>query len=107
MEETILSLPPETIAALEAIAKQTGRSRDELIQTAVQDFILQNRQSQSIGMGNSDRTDLSQRDEELLYQTSQAENFPASDPLIGLFAGSPDLATQSEEILHQDLTSQG
>lgn len=29
------------------------------------------------------------------------------DPLIGLFAGSPDLATQSEEILHQDLTAQG
>jgi hypothetical protein len=31
----------------------------------------------------------------------------ASDPLIGLFSGSPDLATQSEEILHRDLTSQG
>lgn len=29
------------------------------------------------------------------------------DPLIGLFAGSPDLATRSEEILHQDLTLQG
>lgn len=29
------------------------------------------------------------------------------DPLIGLFAGSPDLATRSEDILHQDLTAQG
>ncbi|MGG6263911.1 hypothetical protein ACQ4M3_10880 [Leptolyngbya sp. AN03gr2] len=29
------------------------------------------------------------------------------DPLIGLFAGSPDLATQSEEILHHNLTTQG
>ena len=27
------------------------------------------------------------------------------DPLIGLFSGSPELATQSEEILHQELNS--
>lgn len=69
MEETILS--PETIEALEDIARQTGRSRNELIQTAVQDFILRNRQPRprSIGMGNSGRSDLSQRDEELLWQT--------------------------------------
>jgi hypothetical protein len=26
------------------------------------------------------------------------------DPLIGLFAGSPDLATQSEDILQQSIT---
>jgi hypothetical protein len=26
------------------------------------------------------------------------------DPLIGLFAGSPDLATKSEEILQQEIT---
>jgi len=71
MEETILSLPQETIAALEAISKQTGRSRNELIQTAVQDFIQQNQPARprSIGMGNSGRSDLSQRDEELLWQT--------------------------------------
>jgi hypothetical protein len=25
------------------------------------------------------------------------------DPLIGLFSGSPELATQSEDILHQEL----
>ena len=30
---------------------------------------------------------------------------PADDPLIGLFSGSPELATQSEEILHQELHS--
>lgn len=29
------------------------------------------------------------------------------DPLIGLFAGSPNLATQSEEILQQEITSSG
>jgi hypothetical protein len=27
------------------------------------------------------------------------------DPLIGLFSGSPELATQSEDILHQELSS--
>jgi metal-responsive CopG/Arc/MetJ family transcriptional regulator len=42
MEETVSSLPQETIAALETITKQTGRSRNELIQTAVQDFIQRN-----------------------------------------------------------------
>jgi hypothetical protein len=31
---------------------------------------------------------------------------PEPDPLIGLFAGSPDLATKSEEILQQDITEQ-
>lgn len=39
--------------------------------------------------------------------TSTQPRETGSDPLIGLFAGSPDLATQSEEILHQDLTAQG
>ncbi|MGD1953238.1 MAG: hypothetical protein ACFB14_26870 [Leptolyngbyaceae cyanobacterium] len=29
----------------------------------------------------------------------------ADDPIIGLFAGAPDLATQSEEILTQDINS--
>lgn len=27
-----------------------------------------------------------------------------SDPLVGLFASSPDLATQSEDILQQEIT---
>ena len=29
---------------------------------------------------------------------------PVSDPLIGLFAGTPDLATNSEDILQQEIT---
>ncbi|MDZ8078700.1 MAG: hypothetical protein RMX35_06285 [Nostoc sp. DcaGUA01] len=29
---------------------------------------------------------------------------PASDPLIGLFAGRPDLATNSEDILQEEIT---
>lgn len=71
MEETTLSLPQETIAALAEISKQTGQSQNELIQTALQDFIQRNRQPRSIGMGNSGRSDLSQRDEELLWQSPQ------------------------------------
>lgn len=71
MEETTLSLPQATIAALAEISKQTGRSQNELIQTALQDFIQRNRRPRSIGMGNSGRSDLSQRDEELLWQSPQ------------------------------------
>jgi hypothetical protein len=32
------------------------------------------------------------------------DNALDDDPLIGLFAGSPDLATQSEDILQQSIT---
>lgn len=41
-------------------------------------------------------------------QPSEDENPPTAqleDPLIGLFSGSPELATQSEDILHQELNS--
>ena len=45
----------------------------------------------------------------LTTQDLQRSESPAteSDPLIGLFAGSPDLATQSEEILQQEITPSG
>jgi hypothetical protein len=33
------------------------------------------------------------------------ENDVNDDPLIGLFSGSPDLATQSEDILQQSITA--
>ncbi len=36
-----------------------------------------------------------------ITNTHQDKN--ESDPLIGLFRGSADLATQSEEILHQEI----
>ncbi len=35
------------------------------------------------------------------------EPTPESDPLIGLFSGSTELATQSEAILQQEITSSG
>ncbi len=31
-------------------------------------------------------------------------NQNSADPLVGLFCGSPDLATKSEEILQQEIT---
>jgi hypothetical protein len=43
---------------------------------------------------------------EVFIVTSIPENYQnknESDPLIGLFRGSPDLATQSEEILQQEI----
>jgi hypothetical protein len=42
----------------------------------------------------------------LSYLQLQAldDNAIDDDPLIGLFAGSPDLATQSEDILQQSIT---
>lgn len=46
----------------------------------------------------------------LVYQTvgeSQEQAAPtADDSLIGLFSGSPDLATQSKEILQDEIHSQ-
>ncbi len=45
----------------------------------------------------------------LVYQTVGSDQMPApstiDDPLIGLFSGSPDLATQSEEILQKEVNS--
>jgi hypothetical protein len=39
-----------------------------------------------------------------LLQVHHLQNQPAqADPLIGLFSGSPDLATQAETILQKDI----
>ena len=40
----------------------------------------------------------------IISQKSKKEDDKdSSDPLIGLFQSSPDLATQSEDILHQEI----
>lgn len=36
-------------------------------------------------------------------KSTENEKQNSSDPLIGLFESSPDLATQSEDILHQEI----
>jgi predicted transcriptional regulator len=70
MKTTTVHLPDEANLALEQLALQTGRSQAELIQEAIADYLSRKRQSlpSSIGMGASDRSDLSERDEELLWQ---------------------------------------
>jgi hypothetical protein len=70
MQPTILNFPDPLNQALETLAHQTGRSPLELIQEAVEFYLAQQTSPppQSIGMGASGRTDLSQRDEELLWQ---------------------------------------
>jgi predicted transcriptional regulator len=70
MKEATVYLPDETNAALEQLATQMGRSQTELIQAAIEDYLLRNRRSRprSVGMGTSGRADLSERDEELLWQ---------------------------------------
>lgn len=40
-----------------------------------------------------------------IQQATDDETTRTDDPLIGLFAGTPDLATQSKEILTQGINS--
>jgi hypothetical protein len=70
MKQTIVEFPEPLNLALENLAHQTGRSPLELIQEAVELYLAQQHPTQppSIGLGASGRTDLSQRDEELLWQ---------------------------------------
>lgn len=70
MQETTVCLPDEMNIALQQLASQTGRSPTDLIQDAIADYLVRNRHvlPPSVGMGNSGRSDLSERDEELLWQ---------------------------------------
>jgi len=70
MKPTFIEFPAPLNSALEHLAQQTGRSPLELIQEAVEIYLSQQNTPlpPSIGMGASGRTDLSQRDEELLWQ---------------------------------------
>jgi hypothetical protein len=42
----------------------------------------------------------------LPHSVSDSEGDRSIDPLIGMFSGSPDLSTQAEEILSQEITPQ-
>jgi len=74
---------PKILQALEALGQKRGQSLEALLTEAIVHY--------------------------LETQTLQepASLTPKSDPLIGLFAGSPDLATQSETILQQEITPSG
>lgn len=41
----------------------------------------------------------------LKTQSAMSQSPQTADPLIGLFAGSPDLADRAEDILQQEITS--
>lgn len=73
MKQTIVHLPEEINLALERLASQTGRSADELIQDAVNYYLSQNSRPmpRSAGMGSSGKGNLSEQDEELLWQETQ------------------------------------
>ncbi len=70
MKAATVYLPEETNTALEQLATQTGRSQTELIQAAIEDYLSRNQRSlpHCVGMGRSGRSDLSERDEALLWQ---------------------------------------
>jgi hypothetical protein len=71
------NLDPNLVERLTQLAQQRGQTAESIITEAV-----------------------------LLYLQTQVpdENDVNDDPLIGLFSGSPDLATQSEDILQQSIT---
>jgi hypothetical protein len=72
------NLDPNLVERLTQLAQQRGQTAESIITEAV-----------------------------LLYLQTQVpdENDVNDDPLIGLFSGSPDLATQSEDILQQSITT--
>lgn len=73
---------PQILQALKELAQQRGQSLDALLTEAIVTYLD------------------AQKSKELESTTSD------TDPLIGLFAGSPNLATESEETL-QGITESG
>ena len=69
---------PHLIEQLTQIAQQRGQTTESIITEAV-----------------------------LLYLQTQSMDHPEGDedPLVGLFSGSSDLSTQSEDILQQSITA--
>lgn len=59
-----------------ALAQQRGQSPEAILNEAVKQYLA----------------------------TATVKRTTDSDPLVGLFASSPDLATQSESILQQEIT---
>ncbi len=61
MQPTTLFLPDETQQTLQTLAEQHGKTVDEIVQEAIRVYWLttQKQRSQSIGLDNRDREDLS------------------------------------------------
>jgi predicted transcriptional regulator len=76
MTKTINWQPENTLnEKIIQLAESLGRSPETVINEAISEYIEK----------NQDKTEVKK------------------DPLIGLFAGRPDLATESEQILNQDI----
>ncbi|HEY9779789.1 MAG TPA: ribbon-helix-helix domain-containing protein [Leptolyngbyaceae cyanobacterium] len=79
MEQTFSWQPEQSILEkLTALARQQGQSPEAIITEAVRQYLA----------------------------AATVERTTDSDPLVGLFASSPDLATQSENILEQEITQE-
>lgn len=70
MQPTTVLLSEATQRNLQALAEQQGKTIDEIMQEAIQLYLVsvQKRQPKSIGIGKSNLTDLSERVDELLWQ---------------------------------------
>ena len=74
MKATTVYLSEEATLALEQLAQQLNRPASELIQDAIDRYLSSSHTPlpHSIGLGASGRGDLSERDEELLWQESMS-----------------------------------
>ncbi|MBW4695131.1 MAG: ribbon-helix-helix domain-containing protein [Lyngbya sp. HA4199-MV5] len=74
MKATTVYLSEEATLALEKLAQQLNRPASELIQDAIERYLSSSQTSlpRSVGLGASGRGDLSERDEELLWQESMS-----------------------------------
>jgi len=70
MKRTTVYLPEKTDLLLKRLARKTGRSQAQIIREAIANYIGNENQAlpPSVGMGASGRNDLSERDEELLWE---------------------------------------
>ena len=78
MEQTFSWQPEQSVLELTALARQRSQSPEAIITEAVRQYLA----------------------------AATVERTTDSDPLVGLFASSPDLATQSENILQQEITQE-
>lgn len=73
MKQTTVQLPEQIDRSLDQLAQVTGRSQIELIQEAIEQYLIRQTRSlpHSVGMGSSGVGNLSERDEELLWQENK------------------------------------